>query len=120
MTVPESGPPARGLPLDVADLGRLFELSLDLLAIASPVDGYFMRVNPAVSRILGWSERELLEIPIATLGHPEDLPESIRGLAKLVRGESLLQFEHRLRCKDGRYRWIGWNTASSPAAGLVY
>ena len=118
--MPESVPSARVPELDVTDLGRLFALSLDLLAIASPIDGYFRRVNPAVSRVLGWSESELLATPIATLVHPDDLDASIRALARLARGESLIQFEHRLRCKDGTYRWIGWNTASSPAAGLVY
>ncbi|HSN70096.1 MAG TPA: PAS domain-containing protein [Steroidobacteraceae bacterium] len=106
--------------IDADDLDRLFNLSLDLLGIASPIDGCWKRVNPAMSRTLGWSQAELLATPIAKLVHPDDLAESIRGLARLARGESLIRFEHRLRCKDGQYRWIAWNTTPAPDEALVY
>ena len=103
-----------------ADFERLFGLSLDMLAIASLGEGHWHRVNPAMTRILGWSERELLANPIAALVHPDDREHSRHGMTRLAAGESLTQFEHRLRCKDGSYRWIAWNTRSVPQEGLLY
>lgn len=85
---------------------RLFELSLDLLAVAG-FDGYFKRVNPAWTRILGWAEDELLATPYLDLFHPDDVERSVEELAKLTTtGQNSEAVEVRLRCKDGTYRWI--------------
>ena len=41
------------------ELERFFDLSLDLLCVAS-LDGYFLRLNPAWDRVLGFEDAELL------------------------------------------------------------
>ena len=85
---------------------RLFEMSVDLLAVAG-FDGYFTRVNPAWHRVLGWTEDELLSIPYVELFHPEDLQRGMDELEKLTTtGDDSLAVEIRLRCKDGSYRWL--------------
>ncbi|MFO1530457.1 MAG: PAS domain-containing protein [Kiritimatiellia bacterium] len=42
-----------------ADHDRLFNLSLDMLAVAG-FDGYFKDINPSWERTLGWSRHELM------------------------------------------------------------
>ena len=54
------------------DLERFFELVPNLLCIAG-IDGYFKKVNPAFSKLLGWSEKELLSISIFDLIDPDDI-----------------------------------------------
>ena len=90
---------------------RFFDLSADMLVIASARDGSWRRVNPAVIKTLGWSEEELRGIPYAELIHPEDLLRSRRAIAELASGKPLRDFEHRVRCKDGAYKWVAWNMA---------
>ena len=53
------------------ELDRFFTLSLDLFCVAT-FDGYFVRVNPAWQRVLGFSEAELRATPFMDFVHPDD------------------------------------------------
>lgn len=97
---------------------RLFTVSLDLLCVAR-VDGYFQRVNPAFTRVFGFSTNELLSRPIIDLLHPEDRIDMQEQFAKLVSGYDGVKFEGRCQCKDGSYRWISWHFPA-PVDGLLY
>jgi PAS domain S-box-containing protein len=99
---------------------RFFELSLDMLAIASTRDGRWRRVNPAMRGTLGWTEDELLGTPYLEIVHPSDRDRSEQANLRLASGAALASFEHRVRCKDGSFRWIAWNTVPYPEEGLVY
>jgi PAS domain S-box-containing protein len=97
---------------------RFFTLSLDLMCICG-ADGYFRRVNPAFQRILGYSEEELLAVPLIDFMHPDDRPRTVSNLRKLGRGETTAGSENRYRCKDGSYRWFAWNSTPAPD-GTIY
>lgn len=98
---------------------RLFTLSVDLLCVAD-FDGYVRQVNPAWTRTLGWSDEQLLSRPLIEFVHPDDRGETVQMERKLAVGETILDFENRLMCKDGFYRWISWNSYPLPEAGLVF
>lgn len=95
---------------DDADFRRLFDLSLDLLVVAS-LDGHFIKVNPAWTRTLGWSEAELLARPIEDFMHPEDRERTLAARAELAKGVVLRGLENRYLCKDGSYRWLSWQSS---------
>jgi len=98
---------------------RFFSLSLDLLCISS-VDGYFKRVSPAVTDILGWTPAEFTAQPYIDLVHPEDRPATLEEVRRQVeRGEKVLHFENRYRHKDGSWRVLSWRSVPQPA-GLMY
>jgi len=87
---------------------RLFTVSLDLICVAR-LDGYFIRVNPSFTRVLGFSEDELLCRPIFDLLHPDDRMDMQEQLSKLASGYDGVKFECRARCKDGTWRWLSWH-----------
>ncbi len=89
---------------------RLFNLSLDLLAV-SDLDGRLLQVNPAWVRTLQWSRDEIMAQSFAELVHPEDRPAAERALADLGAGTAVRDLELRMRCRDGSYRWIAWSSS---------
>jgi PAS domain S-box-containing protein len=99
---------------------RFFDMSVDILAIASVSDGRWRRVSAAMTETLGWSESELLGAPFLDMVHPDDLERSRDAVASLAAGRPLAAFEHRVRCRDGGYRWITWNSAPSPDGEVIY
>lgn len=101
------------------ELDRFFTLSLDFLCISS-ADGYFKRVSPAVTDILGWTREEFLAQPYLSFVHPDDHPATIEEVRKqIVAGEKVLQFENRYRHKDGSWRVLSWRSVPQPG-GLMY
>jgi PAS domain S-box-containing protein len=98
---------------------RIFDLSLDLLGIAS-LDGYFTRVNPAFERTLGYPRETLLARPLFDFIHPEDVERSRRALESLGHGHQLVQFENRYVRSDGSLSWLEWNVRPERERGVVY
>ena len=115
-----------GMIVDVTDRkrseeerDRLFRFSDDLLCVAS-FDGRLEQVNPAWTRCLGWSEAELKGRPAMEFVMEEDRAATIRARENLVQGEGMKNFENRLMCKDGSYRWLSWNSHPLPDSRQVF
>jgi PAS domain S-box-containing protein len=96
---------------------RLWRVSDDLIGVAN-ARGYWDAINPAATAILGWSEAELLAMPIADLWHPDDVEETLMHRERLKRGGPTERFQNRYRHKDGSYRWLAWS--STGEGGLIY
>ncbi len=62
---------------------RFFTLSLDLLCIAR-FDGYFIHLNPAWERTLGFTVEELKAKPFVEFVHPEDREGTIAEAQKAI------------------------------------
>lgn len=96
-----------------------FNLSLDLMCIAG-FDGYFKRVNPSVSKILGFSEQELYSKPIIEFVHPKDRERTSKGRENIISSVPLLDFENRYITKEGNAVWLSWTSIPMPESELVY
>ncbi|QCP50810.1 PAS domain S-box protein [Trinickia violacea] len=96
-----------------AQRDQLFELSLDLICITSP-DGYFTRVNPAFSEVLGWTADELLSRPFIDFVVPSDRQATSQAIQEHRSGAPIEHLEVRFVCKDGSVRWLAWNAVVLP------
>lgn len=100
-----------------AERDRTWKLSRDLFAVTD-MEGRLVAVNPAWTELLGWPDSELLGRSVLDLVHPDDLELTRVRLGDLATGEIVERFEHRLRHRDGRWRWIGWKAV--PEAGQIH
>jgi PAS domain S-box-containing protein len=96
-----------------------FEQSLDLLSVIS-LEGYFKRVNPMFTPVLGYSSTELLDHPFLQFVHPDDRPTTLEEMEKLRAGNPTLHFENRYRAKDGSYYWLSWTASPQLDRRVIY
>jgi PAS domain S-box-containing protein len=101
------------------DFELFFELTHDLLCIAG-YDGYFKRVNPAVCKVLGYTEAELMASPIHSFIHPDDKVRTAENRSQLINEIPLLNFENRYLRKDGEAVWLSWTSIPVSKDQLVY
>lgn len=87
----------------------LWQASRDLLVVLG-TDGVILATNPAWTRLLGWTEDDLIDHDFTEfLFDPET--SSPAGIG------SGLHLENRYRHRDGSVRWIEWTV--SPADGHI-
>ncbi len=99
---------------------RHYDLSLDMFCIAD-FRGYFVELNPAWERTLGWTSDELKAQPFIEFVHPDDRERTNAESAKLTeRGIKTVNFRNRYRTADGRYRWLEWTVQPSAQEGRLY
>ncbi|WP_435635901.1 ATP-binding protein [Pseudomonas solani] len=98
------------------DRNRLWNLSPDVMLITR-LDMTITAANPALGPVLGWSEKELVGTSSLDLVHSDDLSLAWGASHSLMQGETLRDFDCRMRHKDGSYRWISWS--SSPGEGHI-
>ncbi|MFI0431112.1 PAS domain S-box protein [Mariniflexile sp. HMF6888] len=95
-----------------------FNMSIDSLVIASK--DRFIKVNPSLSKLLGYSNEELLNKPFATYIYPEDITITEQAIEKLEKGTDLVSFKNRWICKDGTIKWLSWNATADISTGMLY
>lgn len=95
-----------------------FNLSRDMLIISS--NNTFLKVNPATTKILGYTEAELLGKPFMSFVYAKDIDTTLEEVAKLQSGAITANFENRYVCKDGSLKWLSWTTYPDPETGLLY
>lgn len=100
------------------EVDKLFNMSIDIMVIASK--DKFIKINPAMSRILGYSEQELLSHPFLTYVHPDDWVSTKNEINKLEMGAYVIKFENRWICKDGSVKWLVWSASPDLSTGLLY
>jgi len=94
-----------------SELRHFLNLTSDLLGVYRR-DMSFVRVNPAFNRVTGYTDAELKKFPFIDLIHPEERDHILQLMQKVIHapeGEEVrIDFECRIRCKDGTFRWGEW------------
>ena len=98
---------------------NFFKISADLICIAG-FDGYFKRINPAVSTLLGYTDEELYSRPIQEFVYTPDLKITLETRDEVYKNKPLLNFENRYLTKTGEIVWLSWTSMPVEDEKLVY
>lgn len=75
-------------------------------------NGQWLKVNRALSKLLGYSEAEFLAVDFQSMIFPEDLGATLVKLHDLFTGKiPNCQMEHRYVHKDGQTVWASWSAS---------
>ncbi len=98
---------------------RVYDMSQDMIGTAS-FAGYFLTLNPAWERTLGYTLDELKAAPFLSFVHPDDVEPTLAEAGKLAQGAKAISFENRYRCSDDTYVWLSWNSVPDTETGTIY
>ncbi len=94
----------------------MWDTAPDLMLIID-FDGIFRRVNPAWTRLLGYTPQELVGRHVNEFVMAEDHADTVEAYTEAAEG-GVPRIVNRYRHKDGSTRWISW--VAAPAGHLTY
>ena len=97
-----------------AERDRMWRLATDIMLVAD-LDGRIVAVNPAFSKLLGWSSRDAIGRTFANLAHPDERAATAAAIAGMKGGGLSFKLEHRLQRRDGGYNILSWTGAPDDA-----
>jgi len=98
---------------------RVYDMSQDMIGTAT-FDGFFVTLNPAWERVLGFTIEQLRAAPFISFVHPDDVEPTLVEAGKLAQGAKAISFENRYRCVDDSFVWLSWNSVPDTETGMIY
>jgi PAS domain S-box-containing protein len=98
---------------------QILSLAPDIICTAG-IDGYFKKINPAMSTLLEYSEEELLSTPFLEFVHVEDRNPTTTEIKNMVGGSDSWYFENRYITKSGKIKWLAWTATGASEEGLLF
>jgi diguanylate cyclase (GGDEF)-like protein/PAS domain S-box-containing protein len=107
-------PPGRRTDTARSGASGLFEVAFDNAPVGMALldlDGRWFRVNPALSRMLGYTAAELTGTACPDLTHPDDVLADDVAVRQLKSGEQAVTLDKRYRHRDGHIVWVRRSTS---------
>jgi len=101
------------------NLEQFFQLTPDIICIAD-YGGYLKKVNPAFSKLLGYSMEELINSPVSNFIYNDDKVNTSRFRDNLREKNPVQNLENRYLTKNGDIIWLSWSSISEPESELIY
>jgi len=96
----------------------LFENANDLIQCVMP-DGHFLYVNKAWREMLGYSKKEVANLTLWDIIHPDSIPHCREVFQKVISGETVKNVEAVFVAKDGKLVTVEGNANSWAKGGGV-
>lgn len=91
------------------EIEGFLKVNIDLLSVMD-TDGYYIRVNQAYERILGYKAEEIEGKSFKLFVHEEDIPKTNHIIEQLKDQKVISSFVNRILHKDGTYRYLEWRS----------
>ncbi|MEX0968771.1 MAG: PAS domain S-box protein [Bacteroidia bacterium] len=101
------------------ELEKFFSMSPDMLCIIG-FDGRCKKANPAFTTITGYTEQEMLTLPLSHFIHPDDYQLVAVEMTNINTVDSSNYFECRIVTRTGQTKWLAWTGTVVPEEQLIY
>lgn len=101
------------------NLQNTFDISPSIIAKVNLNTGYFVEVNQALTRILGYTVKEFTSKPFLEFVHPDTRQKTADKVSEKLTLNQETYFENRYLCKDGSSKWMSWNATKVDTNGIV-
>ncbi len=98
---------------------RLFEFSNDLIGITT-FEGSFIKINPAFSETLGWTDAEFMDNRFFHFIYEEDIDKTREIMKTLAEGKSIRNFTNRYYTKNNGIKWMEWTCTPDRETRLIF
>jgi len=96
----------------------LFEQAAVGVSQVETATGRFLKVNRKYCDIVGYSPEEMMSLTFQEITHPEDLPEDLDNMKRLVKGDVReFDMEKRYLHKSGAIVWVSLSVSAMWGAG---
>ena len=96
-----------------------FDETTDLICIAN-LNGYFLKINDAFTKTLGYSETELISERFINYVHPDDVAKTLNEIESLSEGINTINFSNRYLKKDGNSIWLQWTSTINTKTKIIF
>ncbi|RTL12738.1 MAG: response regulator [Flavobacteriaceae bacterium] len=96
-----------------------FNETTDLICIAN-LDGYFLKINPAFTNTLGYTESELISKKFINYVYSDDVEKTLNEINNLSEGINSINFSNRYLRKDGSKIWLQWISTINLETKIVF
>ncbi|WP_195715237.1 PAS domain S-box protein [Ancylomarina sp. 16SWW S1-10-2] len=101
------------------NLQNTFNISPSIIAKRHLNTSFFIEASQAVIRLLGYSIEEFISKSFVEFIHPDDKQRTLDKISKELGDKKEAFFENRYFCKDGSYKWLGWQSTKADENGIV-
>ena len=109
----------RGSRERVEELDQFFSMSADAFATVD-LNGTFRMVNPALCKILGYSESEMVLENFTKFIHRDDQASSEKEFNLIQSGQNVQNHENRYISKSGEIVHLSWKVLPNLERGIAY
>lgn len=96
----------------------LIHYTPDLIGVLN-FEGKYIKINPSFTKVLGWSEEELLGKQFITFSHLTDLEKSQEVIHRVSSFITNIHFSNQYKTKSGTYKSIDWFVFSNISANTI-
>ncbi len=111
-----TSPPTPARLSDAESAQWFFDHSHDLFAVVSR--GRFATVNPAWTRVTGWTRQDLIGQPALRFVHPDSRQDFIETAA-LIRAAGEAFNRLKVTCKTGGWIWLEGSSRLGPNGEMI-
>ncbi|HWJ29116.1 MAG TPA: PAS domain S-box protein, partial [Flavisolibacter sp.] len=101
------------------ELNRFFMLTSDLLCVAG-MNGCLIKINRAISEVLGYNSEDILNRSFIDFIHPDDRSITQNKIDQLAEASQTFRLQNRCLTADGRVIWVEWKFTSLVSEDLIY